>query len=806
MPDEALLTHCAALREDPEFSRWGADDYIPLSAVAVPPGLPWQVVISQVDDAPPPEEAAAAARRAIAAPGGQLTAIIGPAFSGQTSAMRRLAYELAAEPDRHAPIFVDLCRYAAQPAGGRRLIRTIAEAAGAYAPGLSPAVEDLLARAAGPLAAARLVIILDGLDGVQRQLRAALSRELRDILADRRLAEQRIILSCRREALPAEVAPLAQTLLLQHLSDREVLSYLRARSRTPAQANTRFGQILNAQLLDLAALPPLLADILRRLDDRRGDTLTRNQLLQDSLDQQLRDLPAHFQRGDAARQSLVGLAWEMSWTPDETLDLNRSFAALADARRERSYSLEDLYDQLCAVGVLQDVDQQRAAFQRPGQRAYCAALALAQRDDLGDALADLLPQCAVVERASRWEPVLISLAGMLDSPAPLRTIAQAARLSHNGLYMVLLARCLQALPRGMFEGLAPRDRGTLLDACAAWADPAREPSPARRAQIAQSLGSLPDVASVRALLRLACERIRPAISRRLDFEYTSVRLSAALALRNLMLFRPTTHPAGGAIWAGADPQTIAILRSWVAAGDGDRATLLQHIQSPDTPVEARMLAVVALADMAADGPHIAQLLRIIVAPPPGRPDDSEALARTAADALTLCDHQRVAALLGYILRRPPRLGDEAAGQLIYLAGRARAHNPASLSWLVGRLAGPAEPQIQARALRSLAWIVASQPGVTLGDQPLAPALLSAARQIGRGQIDTLALPAPLATLSLAGCDPSDPGLIYLRRTALECLRWIPGDAGFAELLAEAEPWPIDLRRALSRSAAIREGI
>ncbi|MBX0330733.1 hypothetical protein K2Z83_24040 [Oscillochloris sp. ZM17-4] len=810
MPGETLLSHCQALRDDPEFQRWDTSDYIPISAVEAPAGLPWGVVLSQADDAPPAEDAVAAAHAALSQDDHRLLAILGPPFSGQTSAMRRLAWQLAERPARGAPIFVDLARYAAQPAGGRRLCRTIAEAAGAYVPALAPAMDDLLSQSTsrgGPaLIGARIVFILDGLEGVQRQLRDGLASELRDLLGDPHMAAHRFVLSCRYEDLPPALSARARLLLLKYLSGREVLRYLRARRGSSAQANARFGQILDAQLLDLAALPPLLADILQRFEDRHSGALTRNQLLQDSLESQIAGLPANFQRGDVARQSLIALAWTISWQPDEALDINQVFAILGAIRRERSYSLEDLYDQLCAAGMLHDVDRRRATFRRPGQRAYCAALALLQRADLGEALADLLPQCAVVDRQARWEAVLIDMSGMLSDHTPLQRIVQAARSTNNGLYMVMLARCIQALPRGMFEQLAPRERGALLDACAAWADPAREPSGLRRAQIAEALGCLPDATSVRALLRLACERIRPAISRRLDYEYTSVRLSAALGLRNLMLFRPPTHPAGAALWQNVAPETKAALLAWVAAGEGAEASLRMAIQAPSTPLEARIIALIALADLAADGHDMLFLMRQITAPPPpGRPDDGEALIRTAADALTLCDARRVAALIGHLLRHPPPLSDAAIGQLIYLAGRVRAHDPGSLRWLAGQLADHPDPLIKAKALRSLAWIVGGAPPMALDGTPLGPALLAVARQVGRGQLIDLALPPPLSGLSLAGCAADDPCVVYLRRTALECLRWLPGDAAFAELAAEAEAWPIDLRRALSRSAALRDG-
>ncbi|NTW03998.1 MAG: hypothetical protein HGA19_22440, partial [Oscillochloris sp.] len=701
----------------------------------------------------------------------------------------------------------DLMRYTAQPAGGRRLARTIAQAAGAYVADLSATVDDLLARVVtlpnAPLAQARFVFIFDGFDDVQRQLREPIARELLDLASDGRLALHRFVLSCRRDLLPSTLAPMAQLLVLRYLNGREVLRYLRSCGGSFAQANTRFGQILDAQLLDLAALPPMLAVILQRIEGDRNTSLTRNQLLQDALDLQLAKLPIHFQRGDAARQSLMALASEMSWQPDEAIDINRAFAILAEVRRERAYNLEDLYDQLCTIGLLYDVDRRRTTFQRPGQRAYCAALALRQRSDIEQAIDDLLPQCAVVERAERWKDVLISLAGMLDSFSPLLRIVRAARATNNGLYMVLLARCIQALPGGMFEELRPRDRGALLDACAAWADPAREPSAVRRAQIAESLGCLPDAASVRALLRLSCERIRPAIERRLDFEYTSVRLSAAFGLCSLMMFRPPTRAAGALIWRATNQKTIDALQAWAAAGNGNVASLRQIIQSLDMPLEARLLAVIALADLANDDTDMRHLLRQITAPPPpGRPDDWDALIRTVADALTLCDARRVAALLGQALRHPPPLHNEAIGQIIYLAGRVRTHDPDTLRWLIEQFVSHSDMRIKAKALRSLAWIISSEPALALSGALLGPPLLDAACWIGSGLLNALVLPLPIGAISMPASDDSS-GITYLRRTALECLRWLPGDIHVAELTSESEHWPIELRRALACSVALR---
>ncbi|EFO80089.1 HEAT repeat-containing PBS lyase [Oscillochloris trichoides DG-6] len=792
MPIDLALRHCQALRADPAFARWDTSDYIPLQALPVARGVAWATVLNQIDAAPPSQEVVDTLKSTLHRPQAPLIAVLGPAFIGQTSAMRRLAWQLAAPPPQWLPILVDLSRYAAQTSGPRRLVATIAEAAGTYVPELTEVVADLLVRATPtPL---RLVIILDGLEAVQLELRADLIRELRQLVSDRRLATQRYILSCRPEAMPSALEEVAQRLLLQYLSGREVLAYVRQRRGSLAQANTRFAQILEAHLLDLAALPPLLADMLRRLEGRYAEGLSRNQLLQDGLESQIAALPAHLKRGDAARQSLIALAWEMSWQPDEALDLQRVFALLNRVRGERNYSLEELYDQLCSVGILHDVDRRHSGFQRPGQRAYCAALALMQHADPMADLEDVLPQCGAAERHERWAAVLVHVVGMAAQPADLLyPIRRSALQSNNGLYMLLLAHTLQALPRGRFEALAPTTRGALLDACAAWADPAREPSAMRRAQIAAALGCLPDPTSVRALLRLATERMRPAVGQRLDYEYTSVRLEAALGLRNLMLFRPPTHPAGAEIWANQDARMLAVLRAWVAAGAGDQASLRQQSGDVTLPIEVRMLALIALADLATTTHDLFFLLRMIVAVSPlANPGDHAALARTAADALILADAPRVATLLAALLRRDPRLATEAVGQLIYLAGRVRLRDPRSVAWLVQQLITQPDPVIKAKALRSLAWIVADTPG----DPALGPALLAAAMAIGRGLRSNLNLPAPLAALSLHHLPADDAGWLYLRRTALEALRWLAQGADLSALAAEAPSWPLDLRRAL----------
>ncbi len=793
MPTNLALRHCQSLRADPAFARWGSSDYIPLQALPVARGVAWATVLDQIDAAPPSQEVVAALATALQHPIQRLIAVLGPAFIGQTSAMRRFAWQLAADPNHTVPILVDLGRYAAQSHGARRLVATIAEAAGVYVPELAEVVADLLVRTAPtPL---RLVIILDGLEAVQLQVRPDLIRELRALLKDRRLQQQRFVLSCRREVMPVALEDLAQRFLLNYLGGREVLAYLRQRGGSLPQAHTRFAQILDAHLLDLAALPPLLAEMLRRLEGRYAEGLSRYQILQDGLESQIAALPAPFKRGDAARQSLIALAWEMSWQPDETLDLQRAFALFNTTRRERSYSLEDLYDQLCSVGMLHDVDRHHTAFQRPGQRAFCAALALMQHGDVADALEDLLPQCGVADHHERWAAVLVSLAGLLqESTLLLNPIRRAALQSNNGLYMLLLAHCLQALPRGGFEALPPTTRGAMLDACAAWADPAREPLAVRRAQIATALGCLPDPTSVRALLRLATERMRPAVGMRLDYEYTSVRLQAALGLHNLMLFRPPTHPEGAALWDNQDARVIAVLRAWVAAGAGDRASLRQQSSDTSIPIEARMLALIALADLATTAHDLFFLLRMIVLVSPlAKPGEHAALARTAADALILADAPRVATLIAAIVRRQHRMSDDATGQLIYLAGRVRVCDPNSVAWMVRQLVEHPDPLIKAKALRSLAWIVADTP---TSDPALAPALLAAAMAIGRGLRSDLNLPAPLAALTLHHLPADDAGWLYLRRTALESLRWLAQDADLSVLEAEAPAWPLDLRRAL----------
>jgi hypothetical protein len=261
-----------------------------------------------------------------------------------------------------------------------------------------------------------------------------------------------------------------------------------------------------------------------------------------------------------------------------------------------------------------------------------------------------------------------------------------------------------------------------------------------------------------------------------------------------------------------DTATVAALQAWVAAGDGGEASLRALLMQLDAPIEARTLAVFALADLAYEDMDLRHLLRTITAPPPpGLADDRTAAERwtaivhTAADALTLCDSRRVAALVGQILRHPPPLDHEAVGQIVYLAGRTRAHDPATLRWLVEQLADHADLRIKAKALRSLTWVVSDEPGLELGGAPLAPPLLEAARQIGRGQLAGLSLPAPIGAIATADVAADEADITYLRRMGLECLRWLPGDAGFAGLAAEAEAWPIDLRRALSRSAALRGG-
>lgn len=844
----AQLEYAAQVLRDEHVTRWSGAEFIESSVVSFAPGQDWTLARLRPEDAPTALAALDALDQSFAlglrgrrrqrlaeAPDTNLVAVIGPPHSGQTTLLRRLTFELAEavtrDPTLPLGIYVTLEGYD-QTRGLGRLERYIIEQARAVTPHLGDALATVLGPAPVSAPRGRFIFLLDNLDALSDRARADLARELA-ALAQRR-PDQGFVVTSNIDLYPGSWLPRARVLILQLLTERQVLRY--CRERDPKRASHLFQRMRDNRLLGLASEPSLLALIYERLTADAQARVTRNQIVQEYLDHALAGLAATFRVGGAARESLTELAWYGRWNHCEHLPLAEVFRIFQRVRRERDYSLEELYALLREARLLSSVGQSHARFSNPVLEAYLAAQALITHGDLLERLADIVTLCSSPERLAWWEDVMYALAGLLPDPTPLfEQLARAIRAG-SGTHALLAARCLEAITREQEARLAPALYTEVLDACVIRLRNEREPVAERREQLVAALGRLNDPQLIPELCRILTEKVRLTASGP-RYEYTNVRIAAARALRNLAPLWLAPERASGAPRQGPilmtryrDEASLAsptgtrtspaslqqqrdegmlrrVLDLWGREAQG-RDELRAIIQESPSPPE-RALAIFALADLGDQEENKVLdarfLLRVILGPT----DDahtpiSDEWADTmwaAADALTLFEPDQVAPLLAVLVRANTSLPDRAAQQLAYLAGRVRATDPEVIDWLLQVLITNQNQSVKARALQSLSWIGMGVPdrALELPDGRAGPTVRQIIQDIAAWRtVRELRIGAFAVHLR-----PEDgaAGPLYLRRKAVEALAWIGDAATLTDLGALARSWPLELREQWYLTAA-----
>lgn len=841
----AQLEYVQALLRDPAFLRWSGPEFIEIGVLVVAPGQDWNLLRTRPEDAPAVAGGIDTLDRALNLglrdqPGRRadqlaertnLVALIGPPHSGQTTLLKRLALELAevvvSEVTRPLGVYISLAGYEQQRSGSR-LERHIVEQARAVTPYLADAVAALFRPGARGEQGQRqrLLFLLDGLDTVPEKLRRLLAAELHELAQRHR--DQGFVLASPQEQYPAQLLPRALILVLQPLTEQQIFRY--CRQRDEAGAPQLYRQIRENRLLALARDPSLLALLYDRLAADPSARLTRNQLVQEYLDRALGDVEPRFTVGDSARETLAELAWASRWAHREVIALPELFRIAQRVRRQRDYSLEELYDLLREARLLAGVGTSGARFVNPMLHAYLAAVALAAQPDFAERLADIVTLCASPERLSWWEDVIYALAGLMPDPSSLFTQLAAAIRDGSATHALIAARCLEAVPPEQERLLAPELRAELIDACVLRTRSDREPSPERREQIVAALGRLNHQSVRHELRRILVEKVRNTSSGP-RYEYTNVRIAAARALRNLYLtLAPAPQPqssesaadllvlsdyldvASLGDRAAAAPARIPalqeirdeqmlnrLIRVWRkgATGRDEFLALLRHSPSPPE----RALAAFALGDMPDREDRklqdARQLLRVILSPDDSVieriSDDWEDTMWAAADALTLFEAGQVAPLMRVLITRSRSMPDSAAQQLAYLAGRLRATDPDIVEWLIALLVTNPSQSVKAKALQSLAWMGMGIPRrrLALPDGRPGPTLQELIQEIAAWR--------PIRELELGRFEvklrESDGGgsPLYLRRKAIEALAWIGDRDTLKEIGGQALSWPLELR-------------
>ncbi|HEY89196.1 MAG TPA: CHAT domain-containing protein [Thermoflexia bacterium] len=700
--------------------------------------------------------------------GRRMVALIGAAGMGkslQLSRLGRWTAECSLAPDAERliiPVYINLRSLRRATLLGPQEIEKLLLAA------LAPLVIEVAAFSPQTLLAAEtgpsLRVLVDGSDALPAHLRRR-AWEALAIFAWQHPRHQYLI-GCQPAHFIPNLLPFTDLLIMQPLSPRSVRHYLLDTLQTPAGVEL-YAALRRGALFDLAAYPWLLLQMLKQTM-RHAAPPSHLSVLRDYVDAALAEISGtHGMRARAAR-TLYALAWQMQISRRRALPSAEVFRLLAEVRGRRDYRLEELVQELNAVGLLKPVGAEAWAFAHANVRAYCCAQALQAREDSEQLLDDIAATLGRHSRYRWWRGTWLLLAGLLDDPAALLRILLREAALNEGETVFLAVRCLRE-SLAQIPGSAPEPRlhNYLVSALLQRLDSQREPRIAFRVRAVESLAALRASSALPALVTLAGEPVRGAEEERADVE-SSVRLAALQALREI------EAPPFSQI-AALNAPLAEVLVLWEAE---DVTALGEYLSVTSVPEGVQTLAAFALGRL---GNALAgeRLVKAFLSP-----SSSVLTRRNVATALTLLEPGFVTARVILPLLDPEvaaeqqlaaEIWESRAGytaDLIYLIGRLRVPHPRARAFLRDRLTGEASLQQKGLALQAVGWLYDRS-------------VKTVVEAVAWGDFTALHLPAP----------PTAQEQQYLRRKALGALYYL----GDAETLARLQARSLDWGPALEQA-------
>ncbi|MDW8405402.1 CHAT domain-containing protein [Chloroflexus sp.] len=819
-----VLSYIEWVLQQDEIRRWAGNEYIDVGCLIIPHGQHWQFLYRRPENAPQPSSTRDTLLSLItrqADTSAQFIVLTGSHQSGQTTILRRVCHDLARNAlfDINAPIgvLISLAGYE-QARGEPRLHHHLVEQARRQHPAFAETLDRLFRGSfSGSTQRPRFAFLLDDLEQVAESHWKEIIRDLDTFRT--RLPDQTFVVAAPQTFVPLTFEHQAQLLAIQPLDEPIIVSYIRQRDRRRARAMLE--QMRENRLYHLASDPRMLLLIVDRLSNANQRPVTYYHIIEEFLTQELRNFDQRYQMGEIARESLYSIAWHMRWNMASYLSIHELFTILANVRRNRDYNLEDLFHQLSNTQLITIVGQRDIRFTNQAVAAYCAAQALYRAPDRQQRLADIVALCADVERQRWWEDVLYALASLLDKPDELLVCIASSLRNGNHRLAVLAARCLEALPNEKLQLIPLTLRNELIDNCLIHLDEQREPSAERRELLVSALGKIDHLQIRQQLRRILVDKVRQTSSGP-RYEYTNVRIAAARALRDLYLPDFRRQRSNAQARETFDRNTIALkqlrddrplielMHQWLQ-GENGRHQLRHCLITSPLPHE-RAIAAFALADVSTSPAQqlcdARFLLRVITRPADTAEtrisDDWIDTMWSAADALTLFDHEYVVPLLTALIRHKRSMPNPAAQQLAYLVGRLRINQPFVIDWLIKLLITNPSQNVKARALQSLAWM-----GGEIAHRTIAIADSENNDSLTIKQfIEEIALwrqPFPRFTIGEFRIETPTNVLTpaYLRRKAIEALAWIGDRQTLRELDTECQYWSLELR---TQWYITREGI
>lgn len=527
-------------------------------------------------------------------------------------------------------------------------------------------------------------------------------------------------------------------------------------------------QLYHSQLFDLVATPRFMLEMLRQ-GSRGAFPTSRTNALHIWVEGSLALIaPGQGMRARAA-ETIYSLAWEMQRARHLVWPVSEAFRIIDQVRGSRGYDLETLYRNFLEHDLLNEVGETSLRFAYSPVQAYCCAKAIVNKADRSRILGDIAAMLGSPSRLRWWEETLVFVCGLMSEQDEIEALRELlTRIIYGsdlleGEQVFLAARSLLECQQHQRD-LADL-HGHVVNSLRWRMDSQNEPRSASRVLATQLLSRLAEPEAIVHLAELVYKKARKNLDEMEDYEYSSVRLAAAIGLKRMKSRQQVDETL-----AGINPVLVTLFFNWE---NGDEQALIEHFSGSDD-AGIRSAAALALGDLASQA-TLSQVkeerkaaLDCLV---DSFQDESipSSVRWAVTDALAMVDTTTISIrvlrpALGAIKERDPSEQDQWLGRdkcLAYLIGLIRAQEPAAHDFLVDHCLSIKDMRLWLTALEALGKLANLEDRQLLVD-------------IAAGNI---------CGQSLAEKFPDSGDRDHIRRKAIEVLGEI-GDANTAKALHE----------------------
>lgn len=666
--------------------------------------------------------------------------------------------------ERVLPLLINLADFPKAQAGHGNPIKTlILQSLQPFWPGLeADGVEELLHPRFGGMP---LRLLFDGSDLLPERLRHQAWRAIQQLM-DEAAHHQYMMVIDPATFNPAHfVIPDLHLLLVQPMSHAKIRRYLSRLAKKEPEMGELLARLEEGQLFDLVEIPAFLLRAMQAARHGQFPE-SRTAVVRARIDRCVAAIPGDDGMQACVEATLFELAWQMQSAYRPTLTVKEAFDTMGRLRGNREYNLEVFYRALISSELISPVGVNELRFTYQPVQAYCCAQAILAMEGVERerTLNNIAAMLGRMSRLRWWQEVLVFVSGMLsgDEEALTRLLQRIiyGMRPVESEPIFLAARCLlesrqHSLAQHVFpifdyedqgepeilaalRGLTPSQllavrkreleqvhpRAAVLDAieqglkrhdtrfgelefrlreALVWRMKAsQEPRLAHRVRAAELLGQIGNTSTLAELSTVAASKCRTDLQKQQDYDYSSVRMAAALALHRLHrhlgagdeLLIPQPLRAILGFW---DAQDLPRLLRFLCAQE--RSMNLQEAQDSSVKpqqIDAQTVAAFAVVDIvmqlreveetgADEVAQVLQALKTLLCDAATTQHTRWAITHSLATLDSAEVTEQI--ILGFIrqdtlaqMPREHRL--QLAKCLVYLIGRIRCQHPDALAFLL----------------------------------------------------------------------------------------------------------------------------